>query len=243
MTDRSTTTECPICLEDLFNEEGVASKDVAEIMCNHLVHSECLAGAGRSLNETGERYGIGGFGPRSGCPICSRPVSMWTSSKDAAYFKCFWTQKIENVLKELGPNQVDDGNGSHRAMPVAAETVRERLREDPSLTESQKGRIKRPKYEPHVIPSGLESSGFVKSIEAAGSIEYNVDQVMYARFLTSRGIWEFDGKHDTLWLWEWGKQHPILSYCNHCGNKPRNLKGCSSCSDSCEAPCYCNKEC
>ena len=38
----SMNEECHICLEELFDEEGVACNGaVARIMCVHLVHSDC----------------------------------------------------------------------------------------------------------------------------------------------------------------------------------------------------------
>jgi uncharacterized protein (UPF0212 family) len=62
-------TECPICLEALFDEEGIAQNgDVAKLIC--------LARAGRELNANGRRYGVGGMGARAGCPVCNQPVSM-----------------------------------------------------------------------------------------------------------------------------------------------------------------------
>ena len=69
-------SECPICMEALFDDQGIAQNGpIAKIMCYHLVHSDCLAKAGRSLNADGKRYGMGGMGARAGCPVCNRPVS------------------------------------------------------------------------------------------------------------------------------------------------------------------------
>ena len=138
MTDRSFNTECPVCLEELFDENGVADKPVAETMCLHLIHSDCLAEAGRALNSDGQRYGVGGFGARAGCPVCEKPVSFWQSFTDAGDFKAFWTCRIENVLKELGRIE-EEG----RRQPVSGELLRSKLREDSSLTEKQKEMINR----------------------------------------------------------------------------------------------------
>jgi len=232
MTDRSYNTQCPVCLEDLFNEEGVAERAVAETMCTHLIHSDCLAATGRSLNADGKRFGVGGMGIRSGCPICNTPVSYyWTSSKEAAYFKAFWFKPIEDALLELGPTR----------MPVSCELVREKLKESSTLTESQKKHIQRP--DPEFGHHGAPSSGFCKALESAGSVDYNVDQVMFSHHLTTRGIWKYDAEEDTLWHWEWGLQHPRLSSCATCGGRPPNMMICEGCKDSCIAPLFCNEDC
>ena len=233
MTDRSFETQCPVCLEELFDENGVATEDVAEIICRHLVHSDCLAEAGKSLNADGNRYGVGGFGNRAGCPVCSEPVSYWVSSKDAAFFQGFWIGRIEEAAREIGPGHQGQDN---QEMPVAAELIRKKLENDPSLTEAQKKHIR---YDEDTE----DSSGFYKALKNAGSVDYSVDRVMFASFLTTRGIWHYDKQRDTLWLWEWGLPHPCLSKCNHCGAKSSNLKACSGCRSSCDAAYYCNAAC
>jgi len=246
MTDRSfsTVTECPICFDTLFNDEGVADQDVAEIMCMHPVHSECLAQAGRALNADGSRYGVGGLGNRAGCPICGQPVSCWTDSKEAGFFKGFWIERIERALQELGPATTSDDSGQQRRMPVDCSLVREKLKQDPTLSETQKRLVRKPRF----IDSDCDDlddddSGFCKALSHAGHVDYCKDRVMFASFLMSKGIWKYEADKDKLWLWEWSRQHPTLSRCSNCGAKPNNLKMCQACIDSCEAPMYCNKEC
>ena len=98
-------SECPICMEALFDDQGIAQNGpIAKIMCYHLVHSDCLAKAGRSLNADGKRYGMGGMGARAGCPVCNRPVSMWFSYEEAAQFPLFWMNRIFRVLEDIGPD-------------------------------------------------------------------------------------------------------------------------------------------
>lgn len=235
MTDRSFTSECPVCLENLFDEDGLATKDVAEIMCPHLIHSDCLSEVGKALNADGARYGHGAAGIRSGCPVCNTPVSFWTMSKDAAYFKAFWIERIENVLKELGQVQ-----HTERKEPIAGKLVREKLNEDDSLTAAQKAVIEPPSANRDMIGA---DSGFTKALKSAGSVDYSVDRVIFSFRLTTRGIWQYDAEQDDLWLWEWGPQHPRLGRCSHCGDQPLNLSVCSGCKDSCDAHSYCNREC
>ena len=232
MTDRSFTQQCPVCLEDLFNEDGIAEEEVAEIMCNHLIHSDCLASTGNALNADGKRFGFGGFGPRSGCPLCETPVSCWTSSKDIEYFKAFWTPLIEDVLLDIGPGP--DGS------PVPGDALRTKLKASPKLNDRQKDLVKRPNQDDFIDD---DESGFCKALTSAGSVEYNVDQVMFASFLMTRGIWQYDKEDDTLWHWKWGMRHPKLSKCAKCGARPQSLKVCMDCKDSCQAPLYCNKDC
>ena len=237
MTDRSFITECPVCQETLFDEDGVASQEVAEIMCNHLVHSDCLAQAGRSLNADGQRYGIGGFGPRAGCPVCGQPVSSWSCSKEIEFFRGFWLGRIEKVLKELGPEKSPDGT---QKLPVPGEKVRDTLLQDTSLSEKAKKHIK--KIDSDMLGFDM-SSGFCKALKGAGSVDWNVDQVIFAGFLISRGIWHYDKQKDNLWLWEWGLQHPGVSRCNYCRTQKPDLIVCDGCKDSSQAAYYCSPQC
>mmetsp|Transcript_17861 Transcript_17861/g.26458 ORF Transcript_17861/g.26458 Transcript_17861/m.26458 type:complete len:113 (-) Transcript_17861:637-975(-) len=98
-------TECPVCLEELFNDDGVYTKEhgVACMICPHLIHSKCLKETGNALNANGERFGFGVYGPRSGCPVCNAAVSCWTSSEDIGYFPAYWTKKIERRLCRSRP--------------------------------------------------------------------------------------------------------------------------------------------
>lgn len=235
MTDRSFNTECPVCMDAMFDENGVADRDVAEIMCLHLIHSDCLAAAGRALNADGQRYGIGGFGARAGCPICQEPVSNWMCYSDAGCFKAFWTTKIENALRKIGPRV--DGNCKE---PIDCQLLCDELNCDTSLTEAQKKMIQKPS--PTDYDYGLESSGFLKSLEHAGRVDYSLHDYYCAPFLKTRGIWHYDRRGDSVWLWEWGLCKPA-SCCSHCNTQAERLKVCTGCKDSLEASMYCNKTC
>eukprot|EP00984_Skeletonema_dohrnii_P029089 scaffold19434_cov121-Skeletonema_dohrnii-CCMP3373.AAC.5 len=185
----SMNEECPICLEELFDNEGVARNgEVAKIMCVHLVHSVCLQRAGRSLNPDGRRYGVGGFGPRAGCPLCNQPVSFWTSYGDAASFPAFWIKRILGVLEDIGPN----------GGPVDVVAVLCRLQADETLTKRQReimtqGRPFREallegkqKYVREEINGGVQNGGY----EMAG---YKAN------------LWYWNEQDNTIWLYKWGE--------------------------------------
>ena len=124
--------DCPICFEPLFDERGIAEREVAKIVCIHLVHSDCLVRAGKTLNADGHRYGIGGLGtPRAGCPLCGQPVTLWTEHKKATDFPIFWMHRIQACLEKIGPR-----NG-----PIEIDTVKNMLKNDPSLTSQQKSHL------------------------------------------------------------------------------------------------------
>jgi hypothetical protein len=183
-------TDCPICMEALFDEDGIASEEVAKILCFHLVHSDCLMEAGRALNADGTRYGIGGFGARAGCPICERHVSSWSCSNEAAFFPIFWMHRIQACLEAIGP---DSG-------PISIERVKDQLRADPSLTQAQKGYLDK-----------QDKSGFQEAIQQGAWT--NVEMVVnggqekedgYTSYSRQPGIWDMDAAHTTLWLHKWG---------------------------------------
>ena len=218
----NSTNQCPVCSGELFDDNGVAEKAVAETMCDHLVHSDCLAQVGRELNSDGKRYGVGGLGPRAGCPVCEKPVSMWYSYNNACEFKGFWTQRIENALKELG--SADVGR-------VSGKLLRSKLKEDRQLTKKQKQMI-----------SINRQSGFYTCLKEGGRVNYNHAGAIFAGFLFSRGKWEYDSNDDTVWLWEWGFQTQS-SRCAYCCHQRPGLTVCADCKDSSEAPMYCSEEC
>lgn len=217
------SNECPVCSEQLFDKNGVGAKAVAEMMCDHLVHSDCLAQVGRDLNSDGKRYGVGGFGPRAGCPVCDKPISMWQAFDNACQFKGFWTQRIENALRELG---------SAAGETVSGESLRSKLKEDPKLTKKQKKMI------------GIErESGFYKCLQVGGRVDFNHANVYFAGFLYSRGKWKYDSSDDTVWYWEWGLQTPSSTCANCRRQQPAVLTVCADCKDSSKAPMYCSDEC
>jgi hypothetical protein len=183
--------DCPICFEPLFNAEGIAleGKEVAKIMCIHLVHSDCLAAAGRALNADGKRYGVGGFGaPRAGCPVCASPVSFWVSYTSKAAFSSFWMHRMQACLEEFGPS-----NG-----PIRVKLIKRMLRDDSSLTREQKKWLKK------------EDTGFLKALADGNAVWVN--EVLNGgpenggsmRMYFAPGIWDWDKQENTLWLTKWG---------------------------------------
>lgn len=220
----NSSNECPVCSEELFDKNGVADKAVAEMICDHLVHSDCLAQVGRDLNSDGKRYGVGGFGPRAGCPVCDKPISMWQAHDNACHFKGFWTQRIDNALKELGSAAGGEA--------VSVESLRSKLKEDPQLTKKQKKMI-----------SIEGESGFYKCLQDGGRVDYNHAGVYFAGFLYSRGKWKYDSNDDTVWHWEWGLQTPSSTCANCRRQQGAVLTACADCKDSSEAPMYCSEEC
>ena len=235
MTDRSFNTECPVCLDEIFDENGVADEDVAETMCLHPIHSDCLSEAGRSLNSDGQRYGHGAMGPRAGCPICHPPVSSWTIHKNAGAFIGFWTERIETALQEIGPSISQEG----RREPVSGEILRNKLKDDTSLTEAQKRLIRKPANEYLDM-----DSGFCKCLKHAGSVNYSDHSLLFSYMLQTRGIWHYNEKTDKVWLWEWGLQNPdTTTSCNHCRVQSEDLQACAGCKESIAAVMYCSKAC
>ncbi len=85
--------QCPVCHEALFNEHGIAEKDVAKIDgCLHIVHSDCLAS--NCCGDSGILT----------CPICDQHVHLWMSLNQAADFPAFWVDKILKCLQTVGPS-------------------------------------------------------------------------------------------------------------------------------------------
>lgn len=178
---------CPVCLEALFDEKGLAQNgEVAKIVCKHLVHSECLKEAGKSLNADGQRYGVGLLGARAGCPLCSQPVSFWESFDQAAAFPIFWERRIQNVLEEVGPSRVFGF--------VSVRRIRRKLKSDPQLTKEQK------KY----LFTKEHGVGFLQALKdgAGGVVTETRDDCISMYY--KEGIWQFDKDYMTLWLYKWG---------------------------------------
>jgi hypothetical protein len=181
--------ECPICLEALFDEQGVACNgEVAKIMCCHLVHSDCLRRAGQSLNSDGRRYGVGGFGPRSGCPLCNHPVSFWESYRDAAAFPSFWMKRILNVLEQIGPS----------GGPVDIVAVYCRLEVDETLTRRQKEFMSQRGLFVEALREGKQKY-FREQVN--GGIENGGSEIIGYK----DNIWYWNELDETLWLYKWGE--------------------------------------
>jgi hypothetical protein len=185
-------TDCPVCLEPLFNEMGIAEKEVAKIMCPHLVHSDCLKQASRALNSDGNRYGVGGFGIRAGCPICGQAVSFWESFSEAAAFSVFWMHRIQACLEEIGP-----GGG-----PIAVSRVQDMLKNDSQLTEKQKGYLNNAEDKRYGFAQALKDgdSVWVNNEVRDGGPENGGSLVSYWK----DGMWELNQETKTLWMRKWG---------------------------------------
>ena len=194
----SMNEECPICLEELFDEEGVARNgEVAKIMCVHLVHSVCLQRAGRSLNPDGRRYGVGGFGPRAGCPLCNQPVSFWTSYGDAASFPAFWIKRILGVLEDIGPN----------GGPVDIIAILCRLQVDETLTKRQREIMSQKPFREALLEGKQK---YVRE-EINGGVQNGGSEIVGYK----ANLWYWNEQDNTLWLYKWGEapnriQHATL---------------------------------
>lgn len=194
-------TDCPVCLEPLFDSQGVAQNGkVAKIMCIHLIHSDCLQRAGQSLNADGRRYGVGGFGPRAGCPICNQPVSMWTEHEQAAEFPVFWMKKIQKIVEEYG------SKGEGQCKPVPVKLVQDTLASSDDLTVEQKKYLNHQgRSETMVLESGFfgalrDGRKVVVHEVLDGGPENGGAFRMYCKDY----IWRWDQDNNTLWLTKWG---------------------------------------
>lgn len=177
-------TECPVCLERLFDDDGIACNgEVANIMCFHLVHDECLRRAGQSLNADGHRFGIGGFGPRAGCPVCNRPVSFWTSYKEAAAFPIYWMHKILHALNMFG---------EVRRGPVLLPLLREFIkRGQVQLTNTEK--------------KHFNGEAFYQALEDGSKfVVWEQTEEGSEKMYCKKMAWCFDQQNMTLWLYKWG---------------------------------------
>jgi hypothetical protein len=192
-------TECPCCMETLFDSNGVAVDDMdiaIGLPCEvHLIHGECLRRAGQSLNADGRRYGRSLLGPRSGCPICGREVSFWTTTKKATDFGVFWWHKIQKCIEQVGRE-----NG-----PVSVDMVMDTLRNDPSLTPEQKSLIIR-------APSDEEYDEkkyvFEHALRRAASGIYSKtvtddDGEWITGTAVWPPVWDYDRPQGTLWMKKW----------------------------------------
>lgn len=213
MTDRSFNEQRPVCLEDLFDQTtGLASKDFADLICHHVIHSDCVCEMGRALNHDGKRYGVGGCGIRVGCPTCGEGTSEFQFSKDIGFFPAYWVPNIENVARMLHPNPP--------YQPVKVEQIRTVLQQDATIPEPQK------QY--------LREENFKKALEWEGKIRYG-GQRIYSFSLFTRGIFKYDENEKTVWLWEWGVAPGTL--CKSCGNPA--FFACPGCHLRVTAPYYC----
>lgn len=191
--------DCPICLEPLFDDEGLAKENpVAKINCIHLIHSSCLEDT-KKLNKDGKRYGFSGFDgtPCSGCPICGQGASIWIAYEEAAAFPLFWMQRIQSCLDQIGPHYG----------PVTIKKVKELLLSDGGLTVAQKKFISKAKdYGDDGFMGGVinGSTPVVKETVGGGPSKGG-----YIRISCESGVWDYDRGAKTLWCHYWGvPTHP-----------------------------------
>ena len=180
-------TECPVCLERLFDDDGIACNgEVAKIMCFHLVHDECLRRAGQSLNADGHRYGTGGFGSRAGCPVCNRPVSFWSAYNEAAAFPIYWMKKILHAINVLG-DILSVGEIHRKSVSLIA--LKEFIKQG-QLTDTEK--------------KHMNGGAFNQALEDGSKFvvwEQTEDgEKMYCKKMA----WCFNQQDSTLWLYKWG---------------------------------------
>eukprot|EP00980_Cylindrotheca_fusiformis_P000588 scaffold154_cov129-Cylindrotheca_fusiformis.AAC.5 len=228
ITDRFFTNECPLCQEQLFDEQtGESATAIADLSpnCFHAMHAKCLIQQSATNKKQKKK---------SNCVVCEKPVNMWTRTKQAASLAGFWIPHVENALKKVGPPKDDKGV----PQPLSMSVVRERLHKDPTLTEGQKQYI-------DGDPSGLEK-GLASCIMWGGTIDYNKDcvkgNVGWNQCLVSQGLWQYDARKDEIWFHDWGI-HP-KKRCEQCQLLKRPLPiECQDCKGSSEAALYCSESC
>ena len=159
---------------------------------------------------------------------------MWIRTKQSASLAAFWMERIEAILKSLGPPKNEKG----QVQPLPVSVVREKLWDDTTLTDAQKKYI-------DDDPSGL-GKGMESCLEWGGSIDYNKNSIKgrigWNQCLVTKGVWSYDRQKDEIWLWEWG-MHPNQR-CDQCQflKKPLPTE-CQNCIGSSEAAVYCSSSC
>jgi hypothetical protein len=225
LINRSFVNECALCDGALFDkstgDSKVAIADLSLNTCFHLFHSRCLKQASKSY--------------RNACPICEKPLAMWTASKQAAQFPGFWLERVENFLRA---NRAPQDTISGKDVCLPASTIRDYFQQVNDLTESQKLYIQ---DDPMGMDRGLQAA-----LEWGGYVDCNLvskGHVGFSKALRTRGIWKYDPKKDDLWLWDWGSIHP-RQRCDQCQLIKRPLPiECQGCRGSSEAAFYCSELC
>lgn len=229
--ERGFLNECILCEGQLFDTAtgaSVGDSAVADLSCFHVVHSSCLKQAAKSL--------------KNACPICTKPLAVFTSTKQAASCSGFWLSRIEACLLAMDSNgpPMDPATGKPQCLPASA--IRDYFAQQPEsiLTTAQKQYIQDD-------PSGMDK-GLQAALEWGGCRDYNNNgiqrgRVGYEESLRTRGIWKYDSKKDDLWLWEWGEVHP-RHRCDQCqlSNRPLVVH-CEGCTGSSQAAVYCCETC
>ena len=234
LINRSFSNECALCEGPLFDEiTGLSNDAIADLStnsCFHLFHSKCLKHASKSFGNS--------------CPICTKPLAMWHSSKQAAQFPGFWLERVEQYLKEMKEAPQDE---SGKEMCVSASDIRRHFLKQnykknlgglPCITKAQKEYI-------DDDPTGM-GKGLQATLEWGGYKDFNEvskGRHGFSKALRTRGIWKYDLKKDDVWFWEWGIIHP-RQRCDQCQMIKRPLPiACDGCQGSAEAAFYCSQSC
>lgn len=226
LVNRSFVNECALCEGALFYKTTGDSTDaIADLSlktCFHLFHAKCLKQASKMHGNA--------------CPICEKPLSMWTASKQAAQFPGFWLERVENYLKSMKGAPQDSVKDKDICLP--ASKIRDYFQQDDSLTKGQKLYIEDD-------PTGMDK-GLQAALEWGGHIDCNQvpkGHVGFSKALRTRGIWKYDSKKDDVWFWDWGPIHP-RQRCDQCQLIKRPLPvECEGCQGSSEAAFYCSVSC
>jgi multidrug transporter EmrE-like cation transporter len=229
ITDRLFINECPLCQKRLYDKiSGESATALADLSpnCFHVMHAKCLIQFSSNKGKKSPNKSL--------CIVCEKPINMWIRTKQAASLAGFWIQRVESILRKVGPPINEMGV----PQPLPADVVRELLREDSTLLDAQKRYI-------DDDPSGLEK-GLGSCLVWGGSIDYNKDcikgRIGWNQCLVTQGLWKFDSKRDEIWLHEWGI-HP-KQRCAQCQFLKRPLPiQCQGCKGSSEAVYYCNEAC
>jgi hypothetical protein len=257
-------TECPVCFEDLFDENGVCqeAEGVAATVCHHVVHVRCLTSqcctssrdeqeedsnndASPQENSGSSSFYLFGQARDLYCPVCSRSVLIYSSSSEAAYFPGFWIPLIQSCIKQIAPSWEavspsstfssdeglieatlsfssggSDSSTAHvddsRNIRIPAALIRQELRKDCSLTDSQKKFIDAPSNAGlqqalvwagkvhrtirtlhHHASGGLSSSSTLSSLASTLPTSSGVT----LPGLSTRGLWQYDAQNDEICLW------------------------------------------
>ena len=225
LVDHGFLNECALCdgiIFDTATGQALDDSNVADLSpntCFHVFHAKCLKQCSKAFDNA--------------CPLCEKPLAMWTTAKQAAQLPGFWQHKVEEYLLAC-----DAPTKTGKATCSPAAEIREHFAHDSSLTAEQKVFISED-------PSGM-GKGLQAALEWGGYRDYNDVPKGHSKFsdcLRTKGIWKYDPKKDDVWLWEWGDIHP-RQRCAQCQLLKHPLPiQCQGCEGSAEAALYCSEAC
>jgi hypothetical protein len=228
LIDHGFLNECAVCdmvmfdctTGRAFDEANVA--DLSPNTCFHVFHAKCLKQCSKAFGNA--------------CPLCQKPLTMWTTSKQAAQFPGFWLHRIDEYLLTFKDPPSNPSNGKPKCLD--AWKIREHFAQDASLTEEQKVFISDD-------PSGM-GKGLQAALEWGGYRDYNQVPKGHKGFLDclrTKGLWKYDPKKDDIWFWKWGHIHP-RQRCAQCQLLKHPLPiECQGCHGSAEVALYCSEAC